>query len=176
MHAGSHAKSVVCSSKVYRCQINRQAFQTVTKNNMHRPEIWIFWFCHNNIILFHSVNYVFLQFTGEQENPLPIVGWGEKNLFLPNVLINVCVQKHETEADKPLGKTRQCASLTQQKQNNLGRETHCDLMNQPEIKTEKEKGERPGALTFKRCTTLQMDSGQRVMKGISSYCPNHPVL
>lgn len=66
MHASSLAGLVVFYNiiKVYRCQINRQAFHKVIENKycmcdksgcLRSPEILIF--CHNNVILFYRVNY-----------------------------------------------------------------------------------------------------------------------
>lgn len=58
---------------------------------------------------------------------------------------------------------RQQASLTQQKAYNLGMETHCDLMIQPEV--EAEKGERKAeSADIQGSATARLDLSQRGVK------------
>lgn len=69
----------------------------------------------------------------------------------------------ESEVDKAQGKSRQRARLTQQKAYNLGMETHCDLMIQPEVKAE--KGERKAeSADIQGSATARLDLSQHGMK------------
>lgn len=116
---------------------------------LHSPEILIYWVWNNNI-LFYSVNcyprdmFAWKLLNESNEKP-PFCVCAVFHFMYALMFVSRCTKQKLTNLRERPGSLPAWHS----RNSNLGRETHCDLMIQPEVKAEKERRERQSALTFK---------------------------
>lgn len=127
---------------------------------LHSPEILIFWVWNNNI-LFYSVNYKPRDMlTTLTRNPLVCL----RRFFLL-VFFSLCVyslmfvsrctkQKLTNLRERPGS-----VPAWRSRNSNLGRETHCDLMIQPEVEGRERKERKAGVLWHSKVHHSQAGAG-----------------